>query len=469
MYSKANKQNTMSYYKIWAWLFVGWVFSAADRAITGPIVTWMINHNVSFFNDVSNPHELGGLIGSLFFAGFMLTQFPGGYIGDKYGNRNTLILSLIWAGIATLFGGIVISLFAFIAFRVITGLGEGLYYSNDRTILSQITPPEKRSLGMGIVLIGLPVGVTIAYIAVALLSEVGSNYMGIDNGWRIPFVISGAFTVIVGLCMRRVFKKEKIESIKLIPILLGTMKFSIPFFIIIMSIYFFSTSIKLNNNIIAVFEIMIAILLLIYAFKNFKNKIGTTLKNKNLFLLYLGAFPLLWNLWFFNFWSADIIQKASNSSFLIAALIYAIFNAGAGIIGFPLGGWLADYTAKKGLGRKRIYLIFVPLQALSTIIFGLYLIYGNNSIWIMGIMLFISNLFLNIPQPISQALISEISDPEHRGSAFGMWNFIGQMAAVLAPVVSGSIIDAVGYWYPAIFLCSFFMLLNFVCVFFVRE
>ena len=54
--------------------------SSADRTITGPVIIWMIQNKVAFMN-TANPYALGGLIGSIFFAGYMLTQFPGGYAG----------------------------------------------------------------------------------------------------------------------------------------------------------------------------------------------------------------------------------------------------------------------------------------------------------------------------------------------------------------------------------------------------
>jgi MFS family permease len=70
---------------LWFWLLLGWTVSAADRALTGPVVTWMIGNHVSFLADTSKPYALGGLIGGLFFAGCMLTQWPGGYLGDATG------------------------------------------------------------------------------------------------------------------------------------------------------------------------------------------------------------------------------------------------------------------------------------------------------------------------------------------------------------------------------------------------
>jgi MFS family permease len=91
-----------AYRTLWIFLLLGWTVSAADRALTGPVVTWMIDNNVAFLADTDKPYALGGLIGGLFFAGYMLTQFPGGYLGDKYGHRTIIVISLFWAGIATM-------------------------------------------------------------------------------------------------------------------------------------------------------------------------------------------------------------------------------------------------------------------------------------------------------------------------------------------------------------------------------
>ena len=76
-----------AYRTLWLLLLLGWTVSAADRALTGPVVTWMIENDVGFLAAASKPHALGGLIGGLFFAGYMLTQWPGGFLGDKYGHR----------------------------------------------------------------------------------------------------------------------------------------------------------------------------------------------------------------------------------------------------------------------------------------------------------------------------------------------------------------------------------------------
>ena len=83
-----------AYRTLWIFLLLGWTVSAAD--------TWMIENKVAFLADADKPFALCGLIGGLFFAGYMLTQFPGGWLGDRYGHRTIIVISLVWAGLATL-------------------------------------------------------------------------------------------------------------------------------------------------------------------------------------------------------------------------------------------------------------------------------------------------------------------------------------------------------------------------------
>src|SRR5690349_20746509 len=198
-----------AYRTLWIFLLLGWTVSAADRALTGPVVTWMIENKVGFLAGAENPYALGGLIGGLFFAGYMLTQFPGGYLGDKYGHRTIIVISLVWAGLATMLSGVITGLVAFIAVRVLTGLGEGAFYSNDRSLIAEQTPKEKRSFGMGIVITGLALGITIATVFAPNMIELGSNVFSSEDAWRMPFLLLGAVTLVVGIAVAAYFRRQE--------------------------------------------------------------------------------------------------------------------------------------------------------------------------------------------------------------------------------------------------------------------
>ncbi len=201
-----------AYRTLWVWLLLGWTVSYADRTITGPVVSYMIDSDLSFIQNAGSPFSLGGLIGSLFFAGYMLTQFPGGYLGDKFGHRTIIVISIVWAGIATLLCGLATGLLAFVALRVVTGLGEGTFYSNDRTVIAQQSPFEKRSLGMGVVITGLSIGLTLAILLTPPLIQLGGSVFGEEGAWRMPFFVLGAVTLIAGFGISGFFKGQRGSS-----------------------------------------------------------------------------------------------------------------------------------------------------------------------------------------------------------------------------------------------------------------
>jgi MFS family permease len=177
----------------------------------------MIDNDISFVQGVESPFSLGGLIGSLFFAGYMLTQFPGGYLGDRFGHRTMLVVSVVWAGIATILSGLMTALIGFVALRVITGLGEGTLYSNDRSVITEQTPPEKRSFGMGVVITGLSIGLTLAFILTPPLIGLGANVFGTEGAWRMPFFVLGAVTLVVGFGMHASSKGREILDRRISP------------------------------------------------------------------------------------------------------------------------------------------------------------------------------------------------------------------------------------------------------------
>jgi MFS family permease len=197
--------------------------------------------------------------------------------------------------------------------------------------------------------------------------------------------------------------------------------------------------------------------------------VGPVLRNRNLMLINLAFVAVLWNLWFFSFWSVAIVADAAHSSFGRSALI-AAFNAGAGILGFPMGGWLSDVAVRRGLGRKRLAVAFTAVQLVLTIAFGAVIAGGATpSVWLMAALLFGASTCFNAMQPMAHAMLSELAPPEHQGIAFGMNNLIGETGAVLSPAVSGALRDATGAWTAAVFVDAGLIAIAMVLLALVRE
>jgi ACS family D-galactonate transporter-like MFS transporter len=456
------------YRTLWFLLMLGWTVSAADRALTGPVVTWMIDNKVAFLADADKPYALAGLIGGLFFAGYMLTQFPGGHLGDRYGHRTIIGVSLVWAGIATMLSGVLTGLVAFIAIRVLTGLGEGAFFSNDRSLVAERTPPEKRSLGMGVVITGLALGITIATVFAPNFIDFGERVFGTtEDAWRMPFLLLGAATLCVGVGLIAYFRTQE-RGLPYVRAALHLGAYAAVSLAAVMAVYFVGDAAGLADIWIAVLEVGLALALVSFVFLRKGEELRPVLRNRDLWLINLAFIAVLWNLWFFSFWSVSIVADAAHSSFGRSALI-AAFNAGAGILGFPAGGWLADRAVKSGLGRKPLVVAFTALQCVLTVAFGIAVASGSPSVWLLAGLLFAASTFFNAMQPIAQAMLADIAPTALHGSAFGMNNLIGEIGAVLSPAVSGTLRDATGSWNAAIFLDAGLIACAVVLFCFVRE
>ncbi|WLV25450.1 MFS transporter [Aciduricibacillus chroicocephali] len=468
-----QKEGWQPYHKIWSLLLLGWVISYIDRTAAGPIITYMIDHNVSFFANVENPHGIGGLIGSLFFAGFMLMQFPGGYFGDKHGYRAVIVCSIFWAGIATLLTGLVGGLVAFILFRVLLGLGEGVFYSNDRSYIAYHTPADKVGTGMGVVLTGVSVGLTAGMLGVPYLLTIAEPFMG-EEAWRFPFYVTGGLTLVVGIILY-LFLKPKEQpgreydaaspgvKANYGKTLLQMVGYSAVFLVLVMAIYFVSVRLDLSEVGIAFILAALCPLLILYLYKTKKEEIKPLLANRNLFFIYLFFIPVMWHLWFYGFWSVSIVQDFGGGALLAAALV-ASFNGLAGLIGFPIGGKISDLASVRPNGRRNVLVALTTVLTVLIFAFAAYVMMGYSNPVVMSILLFVSGLFFFALQPVAHALASDLTEEKNKGSMFGMLNLVAEIGAVLAPVVSGAIRDASGNWGSALILDGVLMAVGLLLV-----
>ena len=461
------------YRTLWLWLALGWVASGVDRTITGPVMSYMIDAEVPMFQGVENPFAVGGLVGSLLFAGYMLMQFPGGHLGDRLGHRTVIVISIVWAGLATILSGLMTALIGLVAMRVVTGLGAGLFYSNDRSVITRQSPFEKRSLGMGIVITGLAIGITLAFLLAAPLINLGTSVFGEEGAWRMPFIVLGAAAVVIGFGMAWFFKSQggEHEFRPAYPAALKELgKYAAVFFLAVIGIYFLATRAGLPEWAVALLELTVALLFVGFIFVRLGTEVRPVLYNRDLFLIYIAAIAILWNLWFFGFWSVSIVRDAAAGSTFLEAALTAVFFGLAGIIGYPAGGWLADYAKRKGWGRKTMLVSFTLIQGLLTLAFAYYVTNAGEALFVLGTLLFTASLFFNALQPISQALTADlVPSAAYLGAAFGLWNLIGEMGAVLSPAISGVLRDATGSWGPALYLDAGIILTSFVLLMFVRE
>src|ERR1700755_711704 len=150
----------------------------------------------------------------LFAATFLMRPLGGwlvGYLGDHFGRRLSLTLSVV----CMCFGSLMIAVtptYASIGFaapailalaRVIEGLSLGGEYGASATYLSEVADPTHRGFYSSFQYVTLIGGQLTAIIVLLLLQKVFLTPDELkDWGWRIPFVI-GALLAIFAAVLRR--------------------------------------------------------------------------------------------------------------------------------------------------------------------------------------------------------------------------------------------------------------------------
>lgn len=128
-----------------------------------------------------------GLYMSAFFAGYLVTQIPGGIMADRYQPKYILIACTVLGGVMTALMSRITSYEMGLVIRVITGISSGCVMAQCSKVVALTFAPQERASAMGVVLASPPFGITLAQSLGAPLNQA--------FGWRTTFVIVGAVAV----------------------------------------------------------------------------------------------------------------------------------------------------------------------------------------------------------------------------------------------------------------------------------
>lgn len=145
-----------------------------------------------------------GLIMSGFSMGYLLLNFPGGIIADKYNPSKMLAVILVLWSVATLATGMAWGFLSLFIIRFLFGMGEGSMLPTNTKIVNNWALPRERASANGLWLAALMLGVV---IGAPLSGYIVSNW-----GWRSVFYIFAAMGILVGLLTPFVIKSRPEES-----------------------------------------------------------------------------------------------------------------------------------------------------------------------------------------------------------------------------------------------------------------
>jgi MFS family permease len=127
-----------------------------------------------------------------------MTAFGGvifGFVGDRFGRRPTIIMSVLVYGIGTTLCAFSGNLLQLLLFRSFTGLGIGGEWASGQSLIAETVPPARRARYAAYVQVGAPLG--------AMVAAAAGGHIEPLIGWRNVFLLSSAPSFIVAAIVWR--------------------------------------------------------------------------------------------------------------------------------------------------------------------------------------------------------------------------------------------------------------------------
>ncbi|MBV8914455.1 MAG: MFS transporter [Acetobacteraceae bacterium] len=365
-------------------------------------ITYVDRVNVSsaaaaFKTDLGLSNTELGLVFSAFAYPYLACQIIGGWFGDRFGARRTLIVcGLTWA-IATILTGLVGGLTSMLAVRVLLGLGEGATFPTATRAMSTWLPGGKSGWAQGITHAASRLGNTLTPPAVVLL-------MGWVS-WRGSFIFMGLISLVWVLAWALYYRDNP------------------------------RTHPGMRPEDVA-------------ALPPPRPKAGSVPTPWGPLLRRMAPVTFVyfcygWTLWTFLTWVPQFMLHAYNLKLSNSALFSMLVFSG-GVLGDALGGLISDgiYRRTGSLLRARRDLVIFGM--LGSFACSAPVLFVTDPM-IAAVALSGSLFFAELTIGPMWAIPMDIA-PTFSGTASGLMNSGSALAAILSPLVFGVVIDATGNW-----------------------
>jgi ACS family D-galactonate transporter-like MFS transporter len=335
--------------------------------------------------------EQKGLVLSAFFWSYALMQIPIGWCADRLNLRWLYAAAFAVWSIAQGLTGLAGTLTTLIAFRILLGIGESVYLPGGSKIVSLLFAPKERGLPSGLFDFGTRTGLVLEGLIVP--------WCLLHYGWRKTFVIAGLFG-LVWLVPWWLFSPPRLKAMR--------------------------RPERANES------------------QRLAAKFLLLIRNRNLLGICLGFFCFDYYWYLLVTWLPDYLVTVRHLTILragfYASLPFFVFG-----VSEPIGGWIADLLVQRGWNETRTRkgvvtvafvtgLLLIPAARADTAGAAIALIIGGSLVGLAT-----GNLLV---------ILQSCSPPEEIGLWTGIENFAGNLAGILAPLVTGFLISRTGSYLP---------------------
>ncbi|HEX6227540.1 MAG TPA: MFS transporter [Chryseolinea sp.] len=350
-----------------------------------------------------------GLIFSAFGWSYAALQIPGGLVADRIVPRILYAVCLITWSLATVAQGFANGFASLFGFRLATGAFEAPSYPINNRIVTSWFPDHERASAIALFVSGQFIG--LAFLTPLLVA------LQVYAGWRGLFIVTGAVGLVWGIVWyilyRDPLESTRVNQAEIDYIEKGGGVFN-----------------KKNVEKTSAWQ-----------WKDWKQ----VLTHRTLWGVYIGQFCLNATLWFFLTWFPTYLVQYRGLNFIKSGYLASIpfLSACAGLL---LSGFVSDRLISKGRS--------VSMARKTPIIIGLILsgsIIGANYVDDTALIItFMSLSFFGIGMGLISWVFVSLLSPKHLiGLTGGIFNFSGNLASIVVPIVIG-ILASGGNFKPAL-------------------
>jgi sugar phosphate permease len=340
-----------------------------------------------------------GVAFSAFGYSYVIFQVFGGWIADRIGSRITLtVCGVIW--VATTLGmGLVESISALLAVRLVLGIGEGATLPAAARALTNWTPVEKRGFAQGVTHSSSRLGNAITPPLIVFLM--------LTLSWRASFFVCGAVTAVWVVLWWIYFRDDPRTHKDVTPADLTEMP----------------------------------------AFRQMSAK-GTDLVPWGALIRRMGPtmfvyFCYGWTSWLFFTWLPIFFLHGYGLDLKSTA----IFSSGvffAGVVGDTVGGLISDNIMHRTGNVESARRNVIVASLLGTFVCLMPVLFSSN-FTLMFLSLSAAFFCLELTIGPIWAVPMDVA-PRFAGTASGFMNAGSGIAGIISPVIFGLIIDGTGNW-----------------------
>lgn len=326
-----------------------------------------------------------GFLGTVFTLIYAAVGVPLGRLTDKWVRTRLISIGVAAWSLLTAASGLAWNYTSLFITRLGVGVGEASCAPASQSLIGDLFPPHQRARALGVFMLGLPIGLFLAYVV--------SGHLGTAWGWRAVFLIACVpGLVMAGLALlikeppRSVAPKSMFASEGVAAPYLSVL--SIP------TMWWIIASGALHN----------------------------------------------FNMYAINAFQTPFLQRFHGLSLKEASNISAVVLGAVGIAGLLFGGWASDRLSVKRVDGRLLLSAVTMLAAAPCVFFAIGRPAGELTSFtlLMGVGIMMSFVYY----ATIYAAIQDVVDPRLRGTAVALY-FLAMyvLGASLGPVAIGALSD----------------------------